>query len=145
MKAATGWDPIRLVVEEDGGPIVAAVSLLERKVPVINKKIFTLPGGRFWIIPTGNCSIFAGRNKEGCQTRGAFVLKLDPDLPSSNTAVDAYLKKRDFLHRPIRTLKAFSHGMYSVWIFPLELMSFLPICTAKPAIILDLPGAGAYP
>lgn len=97
VKAATGWVPLRLVVEEDGGHIVAAVSLLERKVPVINKKIFYAPRGP--VLDYSNRELFdflLEEVKKVAKQRGAFVLKLDPDLPSSNTAVDAYLREKGF-------------------------------------------------
>ena len=49
VKARTGWEAIRLLVEEDGKP-VAAVSLLKRKIPVIGMSIFYAPRGPVWDI-----------------------------------------------------------------------------------------------
>src|SRR5665647_2759792 len=39
-----GWEPIRLAVEE-GGEIHAAISILNRKLPRLNKCIFYAPRG----------------------------------------------------------------------------------------------------
>lgn len=51
VKARTGWEAIRLLVEDDGKP-VAAVNLLKRKIPVIGMSIFYAPRGRSGISPT---------------------------------------------------------------------------------------------
>jgi lipid II:glycine glycyltransferase (peptidoglycan interpeptide bridge formation enzyme) len=96
VKAGTGWVPLRLVVE-DNGSIVAAVSLLERKVPVINKNIFYAPRGP--VLDYSNIELFDFLLEEIAKVaakRGAFVFKIDPDLPSSDSAVDMYLRQKGF-------------------------------------------------
>jgi len=96
VKAGTGWLPLRLVVE-DSGTILAAVSLLERRVPVINKNIFYAPRGP--VLDYSNTRLFDFLLEEVGKVaaqRGAFVLKIDPDVPSSNTEVAGYLKERGF-------------------------------------------------
>lgn len=57
VKARTGWEAIRLLVEEDGKP-VAAVSLLKRKIPVIGMSIFYAPRGLSGTSPMKTSSIF---------------------------------------------------------------------------------------
>ncbi len=44
LKAKTGWVPLRLLVEQDGVP-VGAISILKRRIPVLNKYIFYAPRG----------------------------------------------------------------------------------------------------
>ena len=115
------------------------------KVPVINKKIFTPPGP---VLDYSNRELFdflLEEVKKVAKQRGAFVLKLDPDLPSSNTAVDAYLREKGFSSQANQDFEGIQPRYVFRLILPLQLMNSLPICTAKPAIISDLPGAGAYP
>ncbi len=96
VKAATGWVPLRLVAE-DSGTIVAAVSLLERKVPIISKNIFYAPRGP--VLDYGNTELFDYLLEEVrklAALRGAFVLKIDPDIPSSNRDISGYLARKGF-------------------------------------------------
>jgi len=96
VKGGTGWIPLRLIVEE-GNQIVAAASILERKVPVIGKKIFYAPRGP--VLDYADKELFDFTLEEiqkVARERGAFVLKIDPDVPSSDKDLDAYLKGKGF-------------------------------------------------
>lgn len=96
VKAGTGWVPLRLVIEEQG-EIIAAAAILERRVPLIGKKIFYVPRGPVLDYAKGELFDFLLEEiaKVGRQ-RGAFVLKLDPDIPSSDEALDTYLREKGF-------------------------------------------------
>ncbi len=96
VKAGTGWVPLRLVVE-DQGEIVAAATILERRVPIIGKKIFYAPRGP--VLDYSNRQLFdfvLDEIAKIARQRGAFVFKLDPDIPSSDTSLDAYLREKGF-------------------------------------------------
>lgn len=96
VKGGTGWVPLRLVVE-DQGEIIAAAGILERRVPILGKKIFYTPRGP--VLDYSNRELFdflLGEIAMVGRQRGAFVLKVDPDIPSSDTALDAYLKEKGF-------------------------------------------------
>ncbi|MDP4127505.1 MAG: peptidoglycan bridge formation glycyltransferase FemA/FemB family protein, partial [Bacillota bacterium] len=83
IKSRTGWRPWRLVVEEEG-EIVAVVSLLERKIPVVGIPIFYASRGP--VLDLGNVKLFdmvLGEIRKLAKTRGAIFLKIDPDVPSS--------------------------------------------------------------
>lgn len=96
VKAATGWQPLRLVVEEEGR-IVAAVSLLKRRLPYIQKSIFYAPRGP--VLDFSNTALFdflLQAMKTLARREGAILLKIDPDIPSSNVEVKHLLQKRGF-------------------------------------------------
>jgi lipid II:glycine glycyltransferase (peptidoglycan interpeptide bridge formation enzyme) len=96
IKSRTGWTPWRLVIEEDR-EIVAAVSLLERKIPVLGIPIFYASRGP--VLDWRNKELFdfllAEIRKFG-KKRGAIFLKIDPDVPSSDKGLEEYLISRGF-------------------------------------------------
>lgn len=96
VKGSTGWVPLRLVVEDEGS-IIGAATVLERKVPGINRKIFYAPRGP--VLDYSNRELFdylLEEIKKVARERGAFVLKIDPDVPSRDKDLDAYLRSRGF-------------------------------------------------
>ena len=92
-----GWKPIRLAVMEDGR-ILAAISLLKRKLPKINKSIFYAPRG-----PVSDLSGQSNESdrallegvRERASSEGAILLKIDP--PIENKTVIPGLVKRGFV------------------------------------------------
>ncbi|MGB9859531.1 MAG: lipid II:glycine glycyltransferase FemX [Moorellaceae bacterium] len=96
VKAATGWQPWRLVVEEEG-KIVAAVSLLQRRLPYIRKSIFYAPRGPVVdFTHTSLCDFLLRAVKDLARQKGAILLKIDPDIPSENTQVRQWLQQKGF-------------------------------------------------
>lgn len=96
VKARTGWEAIRLLVEEDGKP-VAAVSLLKRKIPVIGMSIFYAPRGPVWDITNEDVFDFLlSEIKAQAKKHKAIFLKIDPDIKSSNEDFHQMLLKRGF-------------------------------------------------
>ena len=96
VKAATGWKPWRMVVEKNGRP-AAAISILERSVPVLGKKIFYAPRGP--VLDIHNYELFdylLGEIRSLAVQRGAMLLKLDPDVPSSDIQFTSYLEEKGF-------------------------------------------------
>lgn len=99
VKEVTGWEPIRVVVEENG-QIAAAVSLLKRKLPAGLGSIFYSPRGpvidmndtETWQILTEAVAAEAKKHK-------TVFWKVDPDidkdLPAAALWTDA-LKKAGF-------------------------------------------------
>jgi len=75
-----GWDPIRLSIE-DNGQIVAAASILKRKIPYLNKSIFYCPNGP--VLDFKNKDLFLKliqKIKEEAKRHNAIVFKMDPIL-----------------------------------------------------------------
>ncbi|SMC00132.1 Lipid II:glycine glycyltransferase (Peptidoglycan interpeptide bridge formation enzyme) [Thermanaeromonas toyohensis ToBE] len=96
VKAKTGWKPLRLVVEEDGR-LVAAVSLLKRRLPYIGKSIFYAPRGP--VVDFGNPSLVRflfQAVQELARQEGAILLKIDPAIPAERTEVKELLKSLGF-------------------------------------------------
>ncbi|TDA69778.1 MAG: peptidoglycan bridge formation glycyltransferase FemA/FemB family protein [Clostridia bacterium] len=96
VKAATGWHPLRLVVEEEG-QMVAAVLLLERPIPFIRRSLFYAPRGP--VLDLRHEALFAFLLAEIAglaRRRRAILLKLDPDVPAGETWLADYLRSCGF-------------------------------------------------
>ncbi len=98
IKGKGEWQPLRLLLEDSAGNPQAAISILQRKIPVLGKNIFYAPRG-----PVGDIhdevlmdSLFA-EVKKLAQKRQAIFLKLDPDIPSTDMVFRNYLQKRGFI------------------------------------------------
>ncbi|NPV26730.1 MAG: peptidoglycan bridge formation glycyltransferase FemA/FemB family protein [Firmicutes bacterium] len=118
VKATTGWVPLRLIVEEDR-QIVAAISLLKRKLPGINRSIFYAPRGP--VLDIGNERVFKfllGAVRELARKHHAIFLKIDPDIPVTNTAFIEFLHSQGF--RPAETEEGFE-GVQPKYVFRLDL------------------------
>lgn len=97
LKSRTGWKPWRLILEENG-EIVAAVSILERKLPVLGIPIFYASRGP--VLTWQDEKLFdtlLAEVRELAKKRGAIFLKIDPDVPSSEHELESYLRSRRFL------------------------------------------------
>ncbi len=118
IKSRTGWQPWRLILEENG-EIVAAVSVLERRLPVIGIPIFYASRGP--VLDPQDEQLFDAVLREIRQLakkRGAIFLKVDPDIPSHAKALETYLRRRGF--RPAETGKGFE-GVQPKYVFRLDI------------------------
>ncbi|NQU16795.1 MAG: peptidoglycan bridge formation glycyltransferase FemA/FemB family protein [Candidatus Saganbacteria bacterium] len=89
-----GWEPIRVVVE-GRGKIVAAASILKRKIPYINKSIFYCPNGP--VIDFDNQALFLQlieKIKGEAKKNKAIMLKIDPPILEEKASI---LKKQGFI------------------------------------------------
>ncbi|MBO8128191.1 MAG: peptidoglycan bridge formation glycyltransferase FemA/FemB family protein [Peptococcaceae bacterium] len=95
VKSATGWKPYRMVLESKNN-IVAAVSVLERRLPFINKPIFYSPRGPVvdFSKPEHMKGILEGI-KSLARERGAILWKIDPDV-TRDSGVDVQLLRLGF-------------------------------------------------
>ncbi|MCW2277505.1 lipid II:glycine glycyltransferase FemX [Heliophilum fasciatum] len=96
VKAKTGWQPYRLVVEE-GGQIRAAVSILKRRLPVIGKHIFYAPRGPV-VDPADRAAadLLLQAVERLAQREDAIFLKIDPDITTPNPVWSQYLQDQQF-------------------------------------------------
>lgn len=96
VKATTGWQPLRLVLERER-TIIAAASLLKRNLPYAGKAIIYVPRGPVvdFHAPGLFDAVLAAINQVAAE-QGAFLLKIDPDIPDSDTAVKRLLQDRGF-------------------------------------------------
>jgi len=96
VKRRTGWLPLRVVLEDDGR-IVAAALLLARAVPLIRRPLLYCPRGPvvdFRDQATVR-ALFDGI-REVARSRGAFMLKIDPPVRAEEREVRALLEKLGF-------------------------------------------------
>ncbi|MGI5911325.1 MAG: lipid II:glycine glycyltransferase FemX [Syntrophomonadaceae bacterium] len=98
VKQGMGWEPLPLVLEEDG-EIRAALLILKRHlpVPVLNKCIFYSPRGPVVDIESEELcyALFEGAAKVA-QEHNAIFLKIDPDVLVNNQKFTEILKKCSF-------------------------------------------------
>jgi len=80
------WEPLRAIAEEDGA-IVAAASILKRKIPMLGRSFFYLPRGpvlRDWE-DTRVFTLFVDYLKQLAAEHRAIFVKMDPCIPSEAT------------------------------------------------------------
>lgn len=81
-----GWDPVRILVEDDRGPVASAQVLL-RRLPAGVGSIAFVPSGPVgaWLEPeVGQCLL--GKIDEVAREAGAIFLKVEPPLADSPEA-----------------------------------------------------------
>lgn len=92
------WKPVRAVVESDSGDIRAAMSVLFRHIPLLNKNIAYVPRGpvldditdqNLWDYTLTALISLASEHQ-------AIVLKIDPDIPD-NEHTPLILRERNFV------------------------------------------------
>jgi peptidoglycan pentaglycine glycine transferase (the first glycine) len=92
-----GWQPIRLAIEEDG-KLVAAVSILKRKLPRLNKCIFYAPRGP--VCDFTNQEVFKAlidAVNERAAKEQAILFKIDPAVLLERTDVVKTFEGHGFL------------------------------------------------
>ena len=95
VKKRMGWEPLPLVLEQDG-EIQASLLILKRKLPLpmLKKCIFYSPRGP--VIDTDSeelCqALFAGASRVA-KEHGAIFLKIDPDVEVVNERFKNILQK----------------------------------------------------
>lgn len=96
IKAKTGWEPLRLIIEENNEP-VAAISILKRKIPGLNKSIFYAPRGPVFDITDSRVFDFMLKEVEKlAKKHQAIFLKIDPDVKSDNDEFRKLLLTKGF-------------------------------------------------
>src|SRR3989339_862089 len=101
LKALHGWEPIRLAVE-DNSKIVAAISILKRKLPYVKLNLFYAPRGP--IIDFQNLEaldFLLTEIKKLAKKHKAILLKIDPQIRErvqcTVYSVQKILKERGFV------------------------------------------------
>ena len=96
LKAATGWQPYRIAVEEEGR-ICAAVQILSRPVPGIRKCLFYSPRGPLYSLrrPELFQAILAEIN-DLARRHGALAYKIDPAIAADNSDYVGMLVEHGF-------------------------------------------------
>jgi peptidoglycan pentaglycine glycine transferase (the first glycine) len=135
IKAATGWQPIRLLVSDHDRP-VAAISILKRKLPFPGKSIFYTPRGP--VLDLENRPLFdylVQTVREVAGKHGAVFWKLDPDVPVENRSLIEYFQSRKF--RALDTGKGFE-GVQPRFVFRMD------ITPPREQLLADMEGKTRY-
>lgn len=77
-----GWSPIRLIGEDEQGKIIAAATILLRRIPRTSRCIAYVPRGP--VLDTTNSTLVQDFTDALCKTasaRGAILVKIDPPVP----------------------------------------------------------------
>lgn len=98
LKQFTGWEPIRLLVE-DNGKIRAGISILKRSIPIPGKSIYYAPRGPVADFnDTEALDFLLKKIKQRAHKDSAIFLKIDPDIPvAEKDPAETYLKSRGFV------------------------------------------------
>lgn len=97
IKGRTGWKPWRLLLETENGDVIAAATILERRLPLIGTPIFYCPRGPV-VDTTDKEKLTAVLHaiKELAKRQKAILLKIDPDIPLSDQALFSFLMAAGF-------------------------------------------------
>ncbi|MGI6451445.1 MAG: lipid II:glycine glycyltransferase FemX [Desulfitobacteriia bacterium] len=97
IKGRTGWQPWRLILESEG-EIVAAATILERKLPFLGAPIFYCPRGP--VVDMADREQLAAvfrEIKELAKKRRAILVKIDPDIKNDPNNPGPAADLREFL------------------------------------------------
>lgn len=120
VKRSTGWQPIRLLVMDEGKP-KAGISILKRKLPIpgFNKCIFYAPRGPVADYTDKAVLRFLFNHvKFLAKQHGAILMKIDPDIKAPNNEVVRNLKSLGF--KPVDSGKDFE-GVQPKFVFRLDI------------------------
>jgi peptidoglycan pentaglycine glycine transferase (the first glycine) len=95
VKKSMGWEPLPLILEENGA-IRASLLILKRRLPIpgLKKCIFYSPRGPVVDIDSEElCQVLLEGAQKVAAAHGAIFLKIDPDVEKSNTVFTQILKK----------------------------------------------------
>lgn len=101
LKASHGWIPRRIAVL-NGARCLAAISVLEKRLPVVGGSLLYASGGPLIAdIDRGDVwqALLAGVGNVAAQT-GAVLLRVDPKVPHEDQAFRRALLTRGFRHLP---------------------------------------------
>ncbi len=99
FKSNLGWDHF-IVAAEYGGEVKAGISILSRKLPLINKNLFYSPRGP--LVKFSDQKLFDALMDGVCveaALRNAIALKIDPEIEDKDTAVINVLRSRGFVRK----------------------------------------------
>ncbi|UWG97203.1 aminoacyltransferase [Dehalobacter sp. DCM] len=97
IKGRTGWKPWRLLLENKNGDVIAAATVLERRLPLIGAPIFYCPRGP--VVDMHNqakLTAVMDAIKDLAKKQKAILLKIDPDIPSEDQVLSQLLTAAGF-------------------------------------------------
>jgi len=97
LKAATGWDPM-IVAVEDAGEIAAGAMILRRPIPHVGRSLLYAPRGP--VLDWSDADLFSrllGEIREVARDVGGIALKTDPCVPVERKDVAAMIDGAGFV------------------------------------------------
>lgn len=92
------WQPLRLMVENEKGQPLAALSILKRTIPVLGRNIFYAPRGPVGDVHNRELMDFLFEEVRSlARQHQAIFLKIDPDIPKEDKLFSEYLQARNFV------------------------------------------------
>jgi peptidoglycan pentaglycine glycine transferase (the first glycine) len=93
------WEPIRVIMEDEKGRIVAAATVLKRKIPILRKTFFYLPRGPVFCDwnNQGFVLLFMTHLQQLARSHRAILVKIDPCLPEREAELQKTLKQAGFV------------------------------------------------
>lgn len=95
VKRSTGWIPHRLMIYEGSEPI-AAISLLQREIPHIGSILYAPRGPIVDFARQDALDALLSSVRDIADDVGAFLFKVDPDIPIENGFAESRLVERGF-------------------------------------------------
>jgi lipid II:glycine glycyltransferase (peptidoglycan interpeptide bridge formation enzyme) len=95
----TEWEPIRVAGEDEAGEIVAAATILKRKIPFLGKSFFYLPRGpvlKDWHNQT-HFLLFVSYLKKLAWEHRAFFIKIDPCILEGQEPAASFFDAAGFI------------------------------------------------
>lgn len=93
-KVKSDWKNETIVIKDDDGKIQGYMSILLRKIPILNRYIMYAPRGPVCDITDEDTFYkIMERSREIAKKYKAFILRLDPDIPNNNEEFKAIAKK----------------------------------------------------
>ncbi len=92
------WEPLRVILEDDG-KIVAAASVLKRRIPFLRKTFFYLPRGPV-LLDWQDARVFERlitHLKDLARQHGAVFIKIDPCITEEQSGPNAALQQAGFI------------------------------------------------
>jgi lipid II:glycine glycyltransferase (peptidoglycan interpeptide bridge formation enzyme) len=96
LKKKTGWEPIRVIIEEDD-VFVGAIQILKRKLPLMGRSIFYAPRGPVIDYDKEDHLLeLMKKLRSIARQHNAVFLKIDPDVPVHNVKIVQMIEKVGF-------------------------------------------------
>ncbi len=96
------WEPIRAIMEDDQGRIVAAATIMKRRIPALRKTLFYLPRGPVFHDWDNRelVLLFMNHLWQLARSHRAIMVKINPCISENQTELLETLKQAGFISAP---------------------------------------------
>lgn len=98
LKQRTGWQPLRAILRDDAGDVKAAFTLLQKRLPYVNRSFMYAPRGPALNYDDESTLTTVLETLRGiARERGASFVKIDPDVPKPRPDILQRLQDHGFV------------------------------------------------